>query len=103
MLDIIDKKYGQKDTLYILEDSSTNKFNIHPSEISGLLSSISSKMNEYKEVRHADIVSTPLETALSYIYAAGAKFVNNYSYKSFSTQKAAIEWLKRGKNYTKST
>lgn len=80
--------------LYILDDfrDSISLFNKgdYPIMIQGL----EKRLNRYDQVKHAVLVHNPSDTALSILFEMISKVLINYSYKTFSTEGAAISWLK---------
>lgn len=101
LLKRLDEEYDGVETLYILEDSRETRYKIGFSEIPKLLQEVKKRMGGRKEVRHADIVETPLETAISIVFAKFALRITNYTYRAFSTEQAAIAWIKKGTYYNK--
>lgn len=99
ILRLLEKEYTHLENIYILEISINSSFNFKIKEIPTLLSEVKKNMKRFNEVRHADLVSTPLNTALSFIYGRLASTVKNYNYRPFSTEQAAINWLKKGAYY----
>lgn len=102
ILDSLHQRFGQLDCVYILEDSRKTRYRFKFNDLTKLLQHVKLKLNGRKEVRHADIVSSPLETALSLVYSKLASNIKSYRYKAFSTPEAALEWLKKGYHYNQS-
>lgn len=99
MLKKLVDKYGHLEQAYILEDSRETSYDISLSEVSDLLKAVKTHMAGFQEVRHADLVSSPVATAIRFIYAQLSAPITNYKYKAFSTEEAAIMWLKKGNYY----
>lgn len=96
----ISEKYGKNETLYILEDSRNSKLNISLQETRQFIQQLKKSLKGQKEVRHADLFNTPLDTAMGIIFQHLAAPIKAYHYKCFSTEKAALEWLKKGVYYS---
>jgi len=96
MLRLLKQKYNHLDYVYILEDSRESSFNFNLTEIPTLLSEVKKNLFGILEVRHADLVNTPINTALCFMYGQLAKPIKNYSYRAFSTAEAAKIWLRKG-------
>lgn len=61
---------------------------------------IKKNISGQKEVRHADIVDTPFETAIRVIFQQMVAPLKGYDYRCFSTEKAALAWLKKNGHYS---
>lgn len=98
-LQYLQKEYHHLDKIYILEDSRNSTFKFKTTDLQVLLNAIKTMASGFKEVRHADMMDNPFNTALAYLYAQLASQIQNYTYKPFSTEKAALKWLKKGIYY----
>lgn len=94
----IDQNYRNNNRLYIIEDirQSFAKLAIEIEEIPIIINELKKHICNYKEVRCAVIVNTPIDTVLSFLYEDLSKDLENYKYKTFSTTEAATKWLKQG-------
>ncbi|WP_346858224.1 hypothetical protein [uncultured Draconibacterium sp.] len=95
-LRMLKNTYNHLDYVYLLEDSRNSSFSFSISEIPILIKAVKENLYGIIEVRHADIVLSPLNTALSFIYGQMVNPIKNYKYRAFSTEEAAIAWLKKG-------
>lgn len=101
MLRMLKNKYNHLDYVYLLEDSRKSSFTFSISEIPVLIKAVKENLYGIIEVRHADIVSSSLDTALSFIYGQLVNPIKNYKYRAFSTEEAAMAWLKKGSYFQK--
>ncbi|WP_297089530.1 STAS/SEC14 domain-containing protein [uncultured Draconibacterium sp.] len=93
-------EFGKFDTVYILEDSRNSQLEISLGEMREFFLEIKKLTRNRREVRHADLVDTPFETAMGVIFQQMVAPLKSYKYRCFSTDKAALEWLKKGKFYS---
>lgn len=89
----IEHKFGYKDKILVLEDYrfGVTKYDMddYPVIVDELKKRIGDRM-----VKTAVLVDSPSDTALSMIFGYISEQIVNYSFKTFSTERAAIQWLK---------
>lgn len=93
------KEYSNLDTIYILEDSRQSRLDITLMELREFYREIRKNVAGRKEIRHADMVDTPFETAMGVIFQQMVAPLKGYDYRCFSTEEAALAWLKKGTYY----
>lgn len=94
------EEYGKLETIYILEDSRQSRLDITLLEVREFYREIRKNVAGRKEIRHADMVDTPFETAMGVIFQQMVAPLKGYDYSCFSTEEAALAWLKKGKYYS---
>lgn len=94
------EQFDEHETIYILEDSRNSRLDISLREMNDFFRAIKDSVTGRKEIRHADIIDTPFETAMGVIFQQMVSPLKGYSYRCFSTQEAAIKWLQQGEYYT---
>lgn len=93
-VDRMDKEFSTKKSIYILD-----KFNDSKQDdgifkgYEDVIAEVANRMMNFELVMHAAVINSPKETAHSLIFQSIARKVENYHYQSFSTIKAAKEWL----------
>ncbi|WP_319591117.1 STAS/SEC14 domain-containing protein [uncultured Draconibacterium sp.] len=93
------EEYGKLETIYILEDSRQSRLDISLLEVREFFREIRKNVTGRKEIRHADMVDTPFETAMGVIFQQMVAPLKGYDYRCFSTEEAALAWLKKGTYY----
>lgn len=93
------KEYSNLDTIYILEDSRQSRLDITLMELREFYREIRKNVAGRKEIRHADMVDTPFETAMGVIFQQMVAPLKGCDYRCFSTEEAALAWLKKGTYY----
>lgn len=85
--------------LYILDDARESKPQFSARDYPNLSKKISAGLVNFKEVRHAILVDSPMNTALGILFESIANKIQSYSFKTFFQEEAAREWLKEGFHY----
>ncbi len=85
--------------LYILDDARESKPQFSSRDYPKLIKKISDGLVHFKEVRHAILVDSPMNTALGILFESIANEIQSYSFKTFFSEEAAREWLKDGLHY----
>jgi len=82
--------------LYILDDARDSKPQFSSRDYPDLSRKIGDAMNHFKEVRHAILVDTPMNTALGILFEKIATETKGYTFKTFFSEAEARKWLKAG-------
>ena len=85
--------------LYILDDARESSPQFSASDYPNLSKKISDGLVHFKEVRHAILVDTAMNTALGILFEGMADEIPNYSFKAFFAEEDAKAWLKDGAHY----
>jgi len=88
--------YKKIKCLYILDDARESKPQFSARNYPNLSKKISDGLVHFKEVRHAILVDSPMNTALGILFESIANEIPSYTFKTFFTEEAAKEWLKDG-------
>ncbi len=83
--------------LLIFENASKADVKFTANDLPLLLEKLFTVLPNYKTIKHAVIHSDPVNTAFAMIINKETTN-NNYKIKVFSTEKAAMDWLKTDKN-----
>lgn len=86
------KKYPRN--LKILTDATGTEFTFPPRELEKIREKIYDNMKNYNFIADAIVTTSPNATALAIMYQ-GFEQIENYYFKVFSTEKAALEWLSK--------
>ena len=89
-------KYKDIKCLYILDDSRGSTPQFSTRDYPSLSKKISDALIHFKEVRHAILTDSPMNTALGILFENIANEIQSYSFKTFISEEAARAWLKDG-------
>ncbi len=81
------------DKLLILVNCANIEIDVNNREIKRAMASLNTALKSHKFIKEAIIVSKPHSTVIALLFESMAKQFKNYSFKVFSTQEAAREWL----------
>ncbi len=83
------------DAVYILDDSrkATTPFTYNE-DITPLTEGLVEKLKTYRKVSHAIIMNNPHDAVITNLYKILVDDFPNYNLKIFSTERAALQWLK---------
>ena len=96
VMNALNDQFGEQlNKCLLLEDSRKSSYSSKISEIPLIVEELKRLVEGREEVRHADIVTNPLDTAFSFVYNRLVSGIKNYHYKVFSTEEAAKKWLKK--------
>ncbi len=89
----LDKTYNGIKKLNLIDDfgDSVSKFQIQ--DFPDVIEDLKKRIQAYDHVNHAVIVTKPLDAALSYMFTLTSQSISNYTYRTFSSLKAAKSWL----------
>lgn len=82
--------------LYILDDARDSNPQFSSRDYPDLSRKIGEAMKHFREVRHAILVDTPMNTALGILFEAIANEKPGYGFKTFFSEDEAKKWLKEG-------
>ena len=83
-------------SLHIIDDVRNSISNFNSNYYPILIKEIGKVAKSFSEVRHAIIVDTPSDTVLSIMFEEISRNLDNYSYKTFSTEEGAKGWIATG-------
>ena len=92
----IDKQFKNHKTLYVLTDTRGSRTLFNQNDLALFVAEIKKRIEPYHNVREANIVDNPYDTALGMIYEYIASEIEKFKCKGFSTEVAAKAWLKSG-------
>ena len=83
------------DAVYILDDSckATTPFTYNE-DITPLTDGLAKKLRAYRKVSHAIIMNNPHDAVITNLYKLLVENFPNYNLMIFSTEQAALQWLK---------
>ena len=88
--------YKEMKCLYILDDARGSTPHFSSRDYPDLHKKISEGLVHFKEVRHAILVESPMNTALGVLFEGIAGEIPSYSFKTFFSEADAREWLREG-------
>ncbi len=74
-------------------DCREAQFDIKTNEINYTKEAVKSALNKYEKIKEAIIIDKPYETAIATLFKNYNAYLKSYSFKIFSTEEAAINWL----------
>ncbi len=89
---IVDFAYKGRGELKAIVDIGTNNIKVEEAIYSSIFEEVKNRIRKYDKVKFALIVNHPIGVALSLLLEYQVNN-DNYEYKTFSTRKAAVEWL----------
>jgi hypothetical protein len=93
--------YKDLECLYILDDARESTPLFSSKDYPDLSKKISDGLVHFREVRHAILVDSPMNTALGILFEGITAKIPSYSFKTFFSEEGAKVWLKEGIHYRK--
>lgn len=78
--------------LKILVNPSKGEYSGSIKEVPTLISSLKKAMKLFDSIQEAIVVTTPYNTVVATLFSRAIR-IPNYSFKIFSTEEAAVDWL----------
>lgn len=97
-IDKLNEEYSHLALINIVDDIRGSTPDFMEQDFGMILMAIKSHSVNYKRINCAVIVNEPHNAALSIMFESEALIIDNFFYKTFSTAKAAKEWLEQSSN-----
>ena len=88
-----ENRQSYPDHLKILTKATNAHINLAKEALDVIIAEINKHPGMYENVHHAAVIASPRETAISLLFEEFTKS-GTYEFKVFSTQEAALDWLK---------
>ncbi len=89
--------YKRLQCLYILDDARDSTPQFSTRDYPKLSKRIGEALVHFKEVRHAILTASAMNTAMGILFENMANEIPSYSFKTFISEEAARTWLSEGR------